>query len=134
MLKYISVIITALALSTTFSHAVTASEDNLEQAKIIVYRSDEGNNTKRLTLRLAINGDTVSRIKYKQAYVATVPPGQYTLNTTLGGTETLDVAVKPGQTRYVYLKVKASGFTVDTRLNEVEEQVAMLQQPSLSES
>ncbi|MEH6591382.1 MAG: DUF2846 domain-containing protein [Halioglobus sp.] len=134
MFKYISVIITALTLSVTLSQPVAASEDSLEQGKIVVYRSDEGNKAKRLSLRLAINGDTVSRIKYEQTYVATVAPGQYTLDTNMGGTETLDVDVKAGQTRYVYLSVKATSTSVKTKLNEVEEQVAMLQQPSLSDS
>jgi hypothetical protein len=134
MFKYISVTIAVLALATTFSMPAAAVEDSLEQAKIVVYRSDESNKTKRLNLRLAIDGDTVTTIKYKQAYVTTVPAGQYQLTTNLGGKEGLQINVKPGETQYVYISVKGNSSSVNAQLNAVEEQVAMLQQPSLAES
>ena len=121
----------ALALSFTGSQAVVASEDTLEQATVVVYRAEESVKSRRIRMDVHVDSSSLGRIKSDDSLVVSGAPGQYTLGSSIAGTEPLVIDLKPGSTHYVHMDVEVRGGRAEVSFSEVEEQVAKVQQPLL---
>jgi hypothetical protein len=121
----------ALALSFTGSQAVVASEDALEQATVVVYRAEESVKSRRIRMDVHVDSSSAGRIKSDDSLVVAGAPGQYTLGSSITGTEPLVIDLQPGSTHYVHMDVQVRGGKALVSFNEVEEQVAKVQQPLL---
>lgn len=122
----------ALALSFTGSQAVVASEDTLEQATVVVYRAEESVKSRRIRMDVHVDSSSLGRIKSDDSLVVSGAPGQYTLGSSITGTEPLVIDLKPGSTHYVHMDVEVRGGKAEVSFSEVEEQVAKVQQPLLN--
>ena len=114
-----------------FSQVAAAEEQASDTATIVVYRADENLKTGRLSLDVHVGEDSLGRLKSDDAVVISRPAGQYTLGTSMKGTEPLVIDLKPGSTHYIYTGMKMQGTRVLVEMSEVEEQVARVQQPSI---
>lgn len=123
----------AIALSVTFgfTQAVTASEDAAAPATVVIYRADEALNTKRLNLDVSADKHNLGKLTANDVVVAQGEAGTYTLGTSMKGTEELTLELKPGVTYYVHATLEMRGTRVYVALQQVEEQVARVQQPAL---
>jgi hypothetical protein len=134
MFRKIAALAAVVVVSLGFSQVSLAESESAENATIVVYRADESLKTKRLGMDLHIGQGSLGRLKSDDSMVITRPAGQYTLNSSLTGTESLVIDLKPGQTHYVYTDLKMRGTRVSVSFSEVEEQVAKVQQPSLGQT
>jgi hypothetical protein len=130
LLTVITAAVVALGVSTTAS----ASGEVAEPATLIVYRADESVRTKRLGMDVFVGQASVGRLKAENAIVITRAAGEYTLDASIEGTESVLIDLKPGQSHYVHVEVAMSGARAKVELVEVEEQIARTQQPSLGEA
>jgi len=121
-------------LAIGFSSVSMAVGESAEPAKVIVYRADESFRTERLGLDVHMDKGSVGRLEADNAVVITQPAGQYTLATSIKGTEPLVIDLKPGHSYYVHSDVDMRGSLVKVKMTEVEEQVARVQQPILGEA
>jgi hypothetical protein len=131
MLHKVFALTAAFALSFTVSQAVVASEDSLEQATVIVYRAEESVKSRRIRMDVHVDSSSLGRIKSDDSLVVSGAPGQYTLGSSITGTEPLVIDLKPGSTHYVHMDVEVRGGGARVSFSEVEEQVAKVQQPLL---
>lgn len=134
MFKKIILMISALTIAPLFSQITSAEDVAAEPATLVVYRSDERNKTKRIKFQLRLNGTAVTQLKYSEAYSSELSPGSYTLDSSLAGSKSITVELKPGQTHYIYTQVDALGSKITPRFTEVEEQVAARQSPSVADT
>ena len=131
MLRKILGMTAALAFSFGGTQTVMAAEEVAEPGTIVVYRADESNKSSRIRFDVHVDDRSLGRIKADDAVVDSGSAGQYTLGKSIGSTEPLVVDVKPGSVHYVYSQVEVKGGRVVVTLQEVEEQVDKVQQPSL---
>lgn len=134
MLSRICTVLCAAAVAVGFSSVSMAAGESAEPATLIVYRADESVRTERLGLDVHMDKGSVGRLKADNAVVITQPAGEYTLATSIKGTEPLVIDLKPGHTHYVHSDVEMRGSLVKVNMVEVEEQVARVQQPTLDEA
>ncbi len=122
-----------LTLSAGFSTSIVAETPaaSAEQATLIIYRADESVRTKRLDLDMHVGEYSYGRLHPQEALVITRPAGEYVLGTSVKGTDSVTVDLKPGQTHYVFTDLSLRGNQLKVSLTEVEEQLAFTQQPSL---
>lgn len=126
-----------LSLAVVFAtllgtQAALAGEQALEPARLVVYRAEEASKTRKLKLNVRLDKAQIGRLKYDQAITTSVSPGQYSLDTSLSGSNSLQLNLKAGQTYFVRSHVKMLGGKVTPVLELVEEQVALEQQPAVS--
>lgn len=121
-------------VSLGFSQMSSAAEASAETATVVVYRADESFKTERLGLDVHMGKGSLGRLKAEQAIVITRPAGEYTINTNINGSEALVLDLKPGETHYVHTQMQMQGTRVKVEMNEVEEQVAIVQQPTLDQA
>ncbi|MCP5130638.1 MAG: hypothetical protein H6985_13765 [Pseudomonadales bacterium] len=131
MFKTTFAIAFALVATLSFSQSVAAEQESAATATVVIYRADESAKTRRLGLDVHVNDSSLGRLTPDAVVVAAGPLGQYTLSTSMPGTEPLTLELKAGTTYYVHTKVKMRGTRVYVTLEPVEEQVAKLQQPAL---
>ena len=81
--------------------------------------------------QVQVDDASFGKLKYNSVVSTRVAPGEYSLDTTLGGQDPLLVKVQPGQTIYVHSKMRKLGERVLPELVLVEEKVAMDQQPAI---
>ena len=117
-----------------FSQVSFAGEANAETATVVVYRADESFKTERLGLDVHMGEGSLGRLKAEQAIVITRPAGEYTINTNINGSQPLVLDLKAGETHYVHTQMQMEGTRVKVEMNEIEEQVAIVQQPSLDQA
>jgi hypothetical protein len=134
MLSKICTVFCVATLAIGFSSVSMAAGESAEPATLIVYRADESVRTERLGLDVHMDEGSVGRLNADNAVVITQPAGQYTLATSIKGTEPLVIDLKPGQTHYVHSDVDMRGAHVKVTMTEVEEQVARIQQPTLGKA
>ena len=123
-----------LMVSLGLSQVSFAGEESAETATIVVYRADESFKTKRLGLDVHMGDSSLGRLKAEQAIVVSRPAGEYTINTSINGSQALVLDLKAGETHYVHTQMQMQGTRVKVEMNEVEEQVAIVQQPSLDQA
>lgn len=121
----------ALAASLGFTHTTSATEDSASTATVVIYRADEKAKTRRLSMDVTADNHNLGRLKGNAVLVAEGAAGEYTLDTSMPGTEPLTLDLKPGATYYVHTKLKMRGSRVYVSMEEVTEQVAKVQNPSL---
>ena len=121
----------ALTASLGFAPATSATEDSASTATVVIYRADEAAKTRRLSMNVTADNHNLGRLKASAVVVAEGPAGEYTLNTNMPGTQPLTLDLKPGATYYIHTKLKMRGSRVYVSMEEVAEQVARVQQPSL---
>ncbi len=124
MFKYVLAVSAVVATSFGLSQAVSASEESVAPAKLVVYRADEMIRSETLSLTVKLDGQQIARLHSEDAVVKTVPAGKHVLRGSIAGTEPLVLDLKPGQTHYVYSDVDIHGNEVKVQFSEVEEQVA----------
>jgi len=134
MLSKICTVFCVATLAIGFSSVSMAAGESAEPATLIVYRADESFRTERLGLDVHMDKGSVGRLEADNAVVITQPAGQYTLATSIKGTEPLVIDLKPGHSYYVHSDVDMRGSLVKVKMTEVEEQVARVQQPILGEA
>ena len=134
MLSRMCTVFGVATLAIGFSSVSMAVGESAEPAKVIVYRADESFRTERLGLDVHMDKGSVGRLEADNAVVITQPAGQYTLATSIKGTEPLVIDLKPGHSYYVHSDVDMRGSLVKVKMTEVEEQVARVQQPILGEA
>ena len=134
MFKQIFIVLAVFALTTGYSQAESTTQVSAEPGKIVVYRADERFQTKTVSYAVYVDGNSIGRLKHGKAVVTTVPAGEYTVNTRIKGSESIDLNVKAGQTYYVYSGVKRQGSAAIRHMAVVEEKVAIAQQPSIETS
>jgi len=105
--------------------------ESAKPATVVVYRADESVKSKRVKLDVFLDQRSMGRLSREASVEAEGAAGEYTLGTSIAGTEPLTLNLKPGETHYVHAQVKVRGNRVDVTLVEVEDQVAKLQQPAL---
>jgi hypothetical protein len=134
MSKKLSVSLIALLSALLFSPAGLAETEAeaAKPAKLIIYRADEGSRTRAVKFHVRLDQLQIGRLKYGNAIVTSVSPGEYKLDTSLRGTSSLELDLKPGQTYFVHTSVDALGRSVTPVLKLVEEQVAVTHQPAIS--
>jgi len=132
MLHKVFALTAALAISFTGTQAVVASEERVEEATVVVYRAEESVQSSRIRMDVHVDDSSLGRIKSDDALVVSGAPGQYTLGSSITGTEPLVIDLKPGSTHYIHMDVEVRGGTAVVSFSEVEEQVAKVQQPTLS--
>jgi hypothetical protein len=121
----------ALGAALAFNPVANAGEEAATPATIIVYRADESIKTSRLRPAIHVNGGNVSRLDREEVLVLERAPGQYTLDSSIPGTDAITLDLKPGATYYVHSELKMRGSQLQSTLVEVEEQVARVQQPDI---
>ncbi|MBP6683203.1 MAG: hypothetical protein KA159_07790 [Halioglobus sp.] len=124
----------ALVASFGFTQAVTAAEEQTaasDTATVIVYRADEAINTKGMRIGVSANEHKFGRLSADDVVVAAGPAGEYTLGTSMSGTQPLTLDLKPGATYYVHAQLKMRGGRIEVTLEQVPEQVALSHQPEL---
>jgi len=131
MLKHLAATFLTLFATLSIAQVSHAGEEVLAPAKLVVYRAEETSRTRQLKFYVRLDKSLIGKLKYGKAITATALPGQYSINTTLGDTQALDLGLRPGQTYYIRATVTMLGATVKTVLELVEEQVAVAQQPSI---
>ena len=124
----------AIIVSLGFSQVSLAGEESAESATVVVYRADESFKTERLGLDVHMGEGSLGRLKAENAMVITRPAGEYVINTNINGSEPLVLDLKAGETHYVHTQMQMQGTRVKVEMNEVEEQVARVQQPSLDQA
>ena len=132
MLHKVFAITAALAISFTGTQAVVASEERAEEATVVVYRAEESVKSRRIRMNVHVDDGSLGRLRSDDALVVSGAPGQYTLSSSIRGTEPLVLDLKPGSTHYVYMDVEVRGHMAVVSFSEVEEQVAKVQRPALS--
>ena len=132
MLHKVFALTAALAISFTGTQAVVASEERAEEATVVVYRAEESVKSRRIRMDVHVDDSSLGRIKSDDALAVSGAAGQYTLGSSIKGTEPLVIDLKPGSTHYIHMDVEVRGNTAVVSFREVEEQVAIVQQPSLS--
>jgi hypothetical protein len=118
-----------------FMHSAMAEQgeqEALAPATVVVYRAQELSKTERISLDVHVDESSLGRLGGEDTLIVSGAAGQYTLGTSIAGTEPLVIDLKPGSTHYVKTELKLRGTTVKVRLVEVEEQVAKVQNPALS--
>lgn len=131
MLKPLFATLVALIATLTITQVSYAGEEVLAPSKVVVYRAEEASKTRRLKFHVRLDKSQAGKLKYGNAIAATVLPGQYSIDTTMGGTQALELSLKPGLTYYIRARVTMLGGRVTTVLELVEEQVAVAHQPSI---
>lgn len=133
MLIRTAVATAALGASLAFNPVANAAEAEqaAAPATVIIYRADESIKTSRLRPAIHLNGDSVSRLDRDEVLVVERPPGRYTLDSSIPGTEAITIDLKPGATYYVHSELRLRGSQLESALVEVEEQVARVQQPDI---
>lgn len=123
----------ALSASLAFNPVANATEAEraVAPATVIIYRADESIKTSRLRPAIHLNGDSVSRLDRDEVLVMERSPGQYTLDSSIPGTEAITIDLKPGATYYIHSELRLRGSQLESALVEVEEQVARVQQPDI---
>lgn len=124
----------ALVASFGLTQTATAAEEHTaasNTATVIVYRADEAISTKGMRIGVSANDHKFGRLSADDAVVAVGPAGEYTLGTSMSGTQPLTLDLKPGATYYVHAQLKMRGGRIDVSLEQVPEQVALSQQPEL---
>ena len=134
MFRKILAMSASLVLVMGFSTASVAADGAEAPAKVIVYRADESLKTDRLSMNLNVDSMTEGRLHAEKAVVITRPAGEYVLDTNIRGAKGLVMDLAPGQTYYVHAKMKMRGTSLRVALEEVEEQVALGQAPTLGEA
>jgi hypothetical protein len=132
MFRKIIAMSAVIMVALGFSQVSMAAQESAEIATIVVYRADESFKTERLGLDVHIGESSMGRLKSEQAVVITRPAGEYALGTSMKGTDELILDLKPGQTYYVHTEMQLRGTRVQVEMVEVEEQVAKVQQPSVT--
>ena len=118
-------------VSLGFSSISLSAEEGADTATVVVYRAEESHKTSRLGLDVHVGEGSLGRLKSEQTLVFTRPAGEYTLDTSMKGTQPLVLDLKAGQTYYVHTEMDMKGTLVYVQLKQVAEQVARVQQPSL---
>ena len=131
MVRTIVAFTAVVMVALGFSQVSVAGEETAETATVVVYRADESIKTKRLGLDVHMGSGSLGRLKAEQAIVITRPAGEYLINTNINGSKALVLDLKPGETHYVHTQMVMEGTRVKVEMNEVEEQVARVQRPSL---
>ncbi len=126
--KSIAIAIT-LAVAFGFTQAATAAEETAAPATVIIYRAGESVKTKRINLGITSDASKVGRLSVSKPVIAKSPAGEYTLGTSVPGTEPLTLDLKPGAIYYVHAQLTMRGGRAQVTLNEVAEQVALVHQP-----
>jgi hypothetical protein len=121
----------ALAASLGFAQTTSATEHVTAPATVVVYRAEESVTTKRLNVDVTANNYALGKLKKDGVVVSEGPAGEYTLGTSMPGTEPLTLDLKPGATYYVHTKLEMRGGRIYVSLTEVAEQVARVQNPTL---
>jgi hypothetical protein len=123
----------AFSLAVAFGIAQSASAvgETAAPATVIVYRADESVKTKRINVGIIGESSNVGRLSANKMVSAESPAGQYTLATSVPGSDALTLDLKPGATYYVHAKMAMRGSRVSVELQEVTAQVARVQQPAL---
>ena len=121
----------ALATAVGFTQSATAAEASAAPATVIVYRADESVKTRRLKLDISADNHNLGTLRANNVVVAEGAAGQYTLGTSMAGTEPLTLDLKPGATYYIHTDLKMRGSRIYVSLHEVSAQVARVQQPAL---
>ena len=125
----------ATVIALGFVHSAAADQigqETLAPATVVVYRAQELSKTERISLNVHVDDSSLGRLSGKDTLVVSGAAGQYTLGTSIAGTEPLVIDLKPGRTHYVKTELELRGTTVKVRLVEVEEQVAKVQSPALN--
>jgi hypothetical protein len=128
--KSIAIAIT-LAVAFGFTQASSAAEETAAPATVIIYRADESVKTKRINVGITSDASQVGRLSANKRVIAQSPAGEYTLGTSVPGTEPLTLDLESGATYYVHAQLSMRGSRVQVTLNEVAEQVALVHQPAL---
>jgi hypothetical protein len=115
-----------------FTAATSAAETAAQPAKLVVYRADEAAKTRQLNFHVRLDRSRIGKLEYGEAIVTSLAPGKYNIGTSLRGSGTLDIELKPGQTYFVFSRVDSLGTRVTPVLELVEEQVAVSHQPAIS--
>ena len=133
--KLIAVVIgTVVSLGALNAAAAdaAATEQTLAPATLVIYRAQESLKSERVSMKIIADGTSLGRLKSDKTIVKTVAAGQYQLGTSVAGTQSLDIDLKPGSVHYVKTEIAVRGSTVKVSLVEVEEQVAKIQNPTLN--
>ena len=134
MVRTIVTLTAVVMVALGFSQASFAGEESVETATVVVYRADESFKTRRLGLDVHMGSGSLGRLKSEQAIVITRPAGEYLINSNINGSQALILDLKPGETHYVHTQMTMEGTRVKVEMNEVEEQVARVQRPSLDQA
>jgi hypothetical protein len=121
----------SLAVAFGIAQSASAVEETAAPATVIVYRADESVKTKRINVGIIGESNNVGRLSANKMVTAESPAGQYTLATSVPGSDALTLDLKPGATYYVHAKMAMRGSRVSVELQEVTAQVARVQQPAL---
>ena len=117
--------------SLGFAQLASATETVDQEATIIVYRADKSFKADRVSMHMIMGGENLGRLNAGDSVVVTRPAGQYTLNSTIKGSEGIVIDLKPGQTHYIHTEMGVRGTQVKVKLAEVGEQVAREQAPEI---
>lgn len=126
MYRHLIPALAAFAL-TLIMPQLTKAEESLAPATVIVYRADESIRTDRLRFDLQADEEVIGRMKPESALQFEAAPGTYTLTTSIPGEASLVIDLKPGAVHYVHSKLVLKGGSLDLKLTEVAEQVAISQ-------
>ena len=123
----------ALAASFGFTQTAAAADEAAEAgtATVIVYRADEAVGTRSMRISVSANDNKFGKLSSDDVVVAAGPAGQYTLGTSMSGTQPLTLNLTAGNTYYVHAKLEMRGGRIEVTLEQVPEQVALGQQPEL---
>lgn len=121
----------ALVACLGFSQSPAAAEEIASPATVVIYRADESVKTSRLNLDISANSNNLGRLSRGDVVVARGPAGTYTLGSSIAGTEPLTLDLKPGATYYIHAGLELRGGRIHVSLQQVPEQVAKVQQPTL---
>jgi len=132
---FIKSIAAALGMAAAFGLTQTAAAaDETAQAgaaTVIVYRADEPVGTRSMRIAVSANANQFGKLSADDVIVAAGPAGEYTLGTSMSGTQPLTLDLKAGTTYYVHARLVMRGGRIEVDLEQVPEQVALGQQPVL---
>ncbi len=116
----------ALTLGLVSGHSLASDEAQAsDTATVVFYREGDTSRTRQLNFHTFADGEQLGRLKANSPVAAQVEAGEATLRTSIPDSERLDITLQPGQTYYVRTVVEKLGNKVISKLQLVEEQVAL---------
>ena len=118
-----------LALSVAM--VAKAESDATGEATVVVYRADESLKTRKLSYNVNAGSVKLGRLKNDSSVTVRLPAGEHVFTTNMKGSSSITLLLQPGETHYIVAGTSARGTKVDVSLGEVEEKLALLQQPKI---
>ncbi|QFU76499.1 hypothetical protein EY643_12985 [Halioglobus maricola] len=123
--------LTCAQLSTAATD--TAAAEGAETATVIVYRNDDSVRSRGIKFDVRAEQRNQGRIAAGEAIVIKREAGTFVLSSSLQGSPSLELNLKPGQVHYVEYDLTVRNNRTDLELNEVGEQVAKVRNNEIAE-